>query len=121
MSLSNCRICGSGDLVRVLHYAQAPRNIERLLNPDDFDRGGRQCRDGNAEVEAVQRLLKKTWGHDYKKKCKELKSDSQRYKHRLYPSLDEQDPMCPNCACESLALTPSAAVLGFLELVGNVI
>ena len=52
-------------------------------NPDDFDRGGRQCRDCNAEVEALQRLLKKTWGHDYKKKYKELKSDSQRYTRTL--------------------------------------
>lgn len=38
MSKLACRICQSADLAQVLHYAQTPRNIERLLTTDELAR-----------------------------------------------------------------------------------
>jgi 2-polyprenyl-3-methyl-5-hydroxy-6-metoxy-1,4-benzoquinol methylase len=38
MNESACRICGSMNLVKVLHYDKAPRNIERLLDTVEPER-----------------------------------------------------------------------------------
>ena len=48
MSKPKCRICRSTDLVEVLHYARAPRNIERLLETDEL------ARDGAVELRAAR-------------------------------------------------------------------
>jgi len=69
MSGAKCRICRSSDLVEVLHYPRAPRNIERLLNADELARDGavelRAARCGNCGHVQLPEQLQAGYYEDY--------------------------------------------------------